>query len=381
MADPTLDPLAPAAPKLADPAGSTIFNSTAPAASDPASQAANNATNAAGTKVAVDSWLKSDPSQVDPNGQGQWGQLTPLTPGVVNSATTPSAPAIDAPNKPPTVDYQPVMGEVTHTVQGELGNILKTGNPLLEGAKARAMQAASARGLQNSSMATQAGEEAIVNSALPIATSDAAAYQRQDLANQDITNQFLSSKLVSQQNLNQAYEAFKQNNVMFDKNETLQKFITDANNTSQEKVAAMHEAAAQASANASLEASRYSTDAATANAAAGRTWQSTENAAGRTFTAGQTEAQNDFTSKQTDKSLSANTFNSYSTQSTQIDESQLEPDAKASAHANLDAIYKGSPYMPNIWSTAAVSVLPNATTPTVTTGQNENTNPGNSASG
>lgn len=146
-------------------------------------------------------------------------------------------------------EYNPVMGQVeaNQTVRGQLGDILKAGSPLLEAAKARAMQAANARGLQNSSMAAQAGEEALVNTALPIAQADAAAYQKQALVNQDITNQFLSMKEGAQLDLQKAYEAFKQNNFMFDKDEKLKRYLNDSQISSQEKVAAM-QAAAQISA-------------------------------------------------------------------------------------------------------------------------------------
>lgn len=186
--------------------------------------------------------------------------------GIVNSAA-PTAPPPDptaafAPTGPKGEDYQPITAEVqqNQTVQGQLGDILKTGNPLLEAAKARAAQVANSRGLQNSSMATQAGEEAIVNTALPIAQQDAATYQKQALVNQDIANQFLSTKMGAKLDLEGAYEAFKKNNYMFDKDEKLKRYINDSGITSNEKIAAMQAAAQVSSASISAGASMYSTD-------------------------------------------------------------------------------------------------------------------------
>jgi hypothetical protein len=57
-------------------------------------------------------------------------------------------------------------------------------------ATTRANQAANKRGLLNTSMANQAGQEAVLSAALPIAQADAKAYQTQGLANQNAMNTF-----------------------------------------------------------------------------------------------------------------------------------------------------------------------------------------------
>lgn len=191
------------------------------------------------------------------------GGKAPGLPGIVNSAGSPAAPAPAAPTGNAANDFQPITHDVqsNETVQGQLGDILKTGNPLLEGAKARAQQQANARGLQNSSMAVQSGEEAIVNSAMPIAQADASAYQKQALVNQDIVNQFLSTKMGAKLDLEAAYAAFQKNNYLFDKDASLKKYISDTGNTTQEKVAAMQTAAQTASASIGASASMYATDA------------------------------------------------------------------------------------------------------------------------
>lgn len=59
------------------------------------------------------------------------------------------------------------------TVQGQLSSVLDSGSPLLTKARADTAQAANARGLLNSSMAAGAGEAAVLDKALQIATPDA----------------------------------------------------------------------------------------------------------------------------------------------------------------------------------------------------------------
>ena len=61
------------------------------------------------------------------------------------------------------------------TVSGRLETILGSGSPLLQQARARAVQYANRRGLQNSLMAATAGESALIEQSLPIAQADAAA--------------------------------------------------------------------------------------------------------------------------------------------------------------------------------------------------------------
>lgn len=174
--------------------------------------------------------------------------------GIVNSATFTGAAPMPTPPTVSGVSIGPQLQQVqaNQTVQGQLADILKTGNPLLEGAKTRAAQAANARGLQNSSMAVQSGEEAIVNTAMPIAQQDAAVYQKQALVNQDISNQFLSMDKGAAYDLEKAYAAFQQNNYLFDKDASLKKYISDTGNSTQEKVAAMQVAASTANTAATI---------------------------------------------------------------------------------------------------------------------------------
>jgi len=67
-------------------------------------------------------------------------------------------------------------------------------NSILNRAKTRAAQSANQRGLLNSSMATQAGQEAVISTAMPVAQADAAQYSKQALTNQGYQNQFNSAE-------------------------------------------------------------------------------------------------------------------------------------------------------------------------------------------
>jgi len=62
------------------------------------------------------------------------------------------------------------------TVQGQIKKIIADNSPLSQAAETRSRQEANRSGLLNSSMAVQSGQQALYNSALPIATSDAQMY-------------------------------------------------------------------------------------------------------------------------------------------------------------------------------------------------------------
>lgn len=78
--------------------------------------------------------------------------------------------------------------DAPQTVQGQLKGILDTNSPLQQQAEARARQQAGARGLANTSMAVEAGQAAVIGSALPIAQQDASTFSRQSLQNQADVN-------------------------------------------------------------------------------------------------------------------------------------------------------------------------------------------------
>jgi len=62
------------------------------------------------------------------------------------------------------------------TVQGQIQGIIDKNSPLMRSAATRARQGVNQRGLVNTSMGIQAGQQAVIDSALPIADRDAATY-------------------------------------------------------------------------------------------------------------------------------------------------------------------------------------------------------------
>jgi len=68
------------------------------------------------------------------------------------------------------------INQPTETVAGQMNSLLGQDSTYLQAARGRAAQQSNARGLLNSSMAAGAGEKAAIESALPIATADAATY-------------------------------------------------------------------------------------------------------------------------------------------------------------------------------------------------------------
>lgn len=73
-------------------------------------------------------------------------------------------------------------------VASRVNQLTTQGTPLMQTAATRASQSAAARGLTNSSLAAQAGEQAVIETATPIANADANLYSQQSLANQSAEN-------------------------------------------------------------------------------------------------------------------------------------------------------------------------------------------------
>jgi len=74
------------------------------------------------------------------------------------------------------------------TVQGQAYDVIDKDSPLMQQARARAMQQMNERGLVNSSFAVQAGQDAVMDRALQIATPDAATYANSAQFNANATN-------------------------------------------------------------------------------------------------------------------------------------------------------------------------------------------------
>lgn len=81
-----------------------------------------------------------------------------------------------------------VVDQDTDTVEGRLAGLLDKGSPLMQRAETKAMQKANQRGLMNSSMAVGAAQNAVIDAALPIATTDAGFMNQQRLTNQQAEN-------------------------------------------------------------------------------------------------------------------------------------------------------------------------------------------------
>lgn len=129
----------------------------------------------------------------------------------------------DAPQSMPTFSTPKVVaptaatGSVTDDmlVEKRLNGLLDANNPLIQQARAKAAQAANARGLLNSAMAAGMGEEAAISQALPIATTDAGTFFKQGIANQDAQNtaSIAAANAANQASIAQAgYEAQAQIN-------------------------------------------------------------------------------------------------------------------------------------------------------------------------
>lgn len=68
------------------------------------------------------------------------------------------------------------------TVAGQLKSLLASDSPYIQQQEAKAQEQAQSRGLLNSTLAAQAGREAAIDAALPIAQADAGTYAKGDLA-------------------------------------------------------------------------------------------------------------------------------------------------------------------------------------------------------
>ena len=93
-------------------------------------------------------------------------------------------------------------------VAGRVSALTNSASPLMETARTKAKQYSASRGLLNSTLAGQAGEQAVIETATPIANADAGLYQQQSLTNQTARNNALT------QNANNALTAGAQGSQM-----------------------------------------------------------------------------------------------------------------------------------------------------------------------
>lgn len=107
--------------------------------------------------------------------------------------------------------YDPTKWSVDNpqTVSGQLSGLLSKGSPLLDQAQARSNMQMNQRGLLNSSMAIGAGQAALYQAALPIATADAQTYAQAGNFNANASNaanQFNTAATNQQTLANQQFE-------------------------------------------------------------------------------------------------------------------------------------------------------------------------------
>ncbi len=120
-------------------------------------------------------------------------------------------------NRKPFGQPQPKELDPNATVAGQMQNIMASGNPLLQRAKTNAAKVANKRGLLNSSMAVQAGEEAALSAALPIAQQDASTYAQRGAMDRQFQQQvgggqygsgLIGANLQAQQALQKGQQGF-----------------------------------------------------------------------------------------------------------------------------------------------------------------------------
>ncbi len=89
----------------------------------------------------------------------------------------------------PEDDTTAPVAPVDSSVSTQLNKVLGEDSPILQTARTRAAQSAEGKGLLNSSLAVQAGEQAVIESALPIAQQDAAQLNQSNLQATQIQSQ------------------------------------------------------------------------------------------------------------------------------------------------------------------------------------------------
>jgi len=142
-----------------------------------------DATNTAGTGL-IRIQNPNDPTQIAKTQQ--------TSAGVVAPGAIPKADVVKA---DPAIKSDVVKSDVANwnvdknqTVQGQVADITANNSKLMQFADAQARQSMAGRGLLNSSMAIGAGQNAVLQAALPIAQADAGTYSAAARTNVGETN-------------------------------------------------------------------------------------------------------------------------------------------------------------------------------------------------
>jgi len=136
---------------------------------------------------------------------GSWYQDTLTNPAPVSTYTGQQATTTDWKVNP------------NQTVQGQVGGIIAADSPLMQQAATRAAQQSSGRGLLNSSLGVQAGQAALYDAAMPMATQDASTYadSAKTNAGERNTNSRFNADAVNDAGQFNANAANTRNNGMF----------------------------------------------------------------------------------------------------------------------------------------------------------------------
>lgn len=132
----------------------------------------------------------------------------------------------------------------TETIEGRLGNLLALDangnytNQVVRQAHDRAKQQFAARGLLNSSMAVQAGQEAVISKAIEIAGPDAERYFQNRRANVDSQNTFARDELnhMYRTDENSQQQSFKREDQDFAMRQDYQKAVQNVSTNYQKQM-------------------------------------------------------------------------------------------------------------------------------------------------
>jgi hypothetical protein len=231
-------------------------------------------------------------------------------------------------------------------VEQRLANLLKAGNPFIDQASARAKQSANARGMANSSLAGQAGEEAAIGAALPIAQQDANTYYNQQAQNLGYTNQFA---LADKNMLGQADLQGRELD-----NRTLN---AREGNATQLQAASMSARAQMNAAYMSAEIDReriasserlatMDLNSRAGEAELNRAWTATQNQLSRDAQTAISTLQLTSQERMHLAGLQQNTLTNFNQQIASIFSSSMSAEDKERYYRNILATYTGSPYFP-----------------------------------
>ena len=134
------------------------------------------------------------------------------------------------------------------TVEGRIANIVDPNNPIIQQAQAQARIAAAGQGLQNTSMATTAGEAAAYQAAIPIAQADAATAAKAAGYNADQSNQFATHNVDAQNQFHLADKSIASQSALQTQSIQGQKELAGINRDTQLQIGKMN-VDAQATAN------------------------------------------------------------------------------------------------------------------------------------